>query len=178
MPPIGKRLLNATRCEVGLMYMHQLFRKMTLERVSLRKRFTCSSQNSTIAHHDHNPRVDHVPLVLGRVAGQPVVRPQVALPLHRLVVASEGLECYRRCRRENLQKINGKRRWGETWTHGHHDGRLNAAPIAVHMQIRCCHPPPKADLSWQPLLCSTKIIIIPDCLFERINSETARPAQP
>lgn len=45
-------------------------------------------------HRDHAPSVHPVPRVLGRVARQVVVHPEVALPLHGLIIAGEGFEDY------------------------------------------------------------------------------------
>lgn len=54
-------------------------------------------------HHHHDASVDLVPRVFARVARQPVVCPEEALPLHGNVIAGKGLEHYRRGGGEHLQ---------------------------------------------------------------------------
>lgn len=57
------------------------------------------------AHQDHEPRVDFEKSVQVRFTRYAVVCPEVALPLHNLLVTSEGFEGHSRSRRKYLQRV-------------------------------------------------------------------------
>lgn len=66
--------------------LHGKMKEKKVARLKKRERLSAGT-----THHEHDARVDLVPRVLAGSAREAIVRSEVALTLHHLFVAGEGL---------------------------------------------------------------------------------------